>query len=180
MAGCIHLSTTRKDTILHSHLRGFGPHTLLRNTISFANMSDKPLLPTINTTNKFSVQVEPVHPPEPAQTYPPSDPPCLSPKPAGTTPSSVLPSPTFPDHSSVHQHDSRALRNNQRDPGPSGGESLLDPGAMGLVGNANIASYATTIPGAERSQLCLVSNSMASAASAPQNVCSFISLFYRA
>ncbi|ELU40116.1 cation-transporting atpase fungi [Rhizoctonia solani AG-1 IA] len=113
-----------------------------------ANRSD---LPTIVTTDASSVRGEPIHPIEPTHSRSPSDPQLLvpsgsqAPSSPGLTSSSVPPSPTLSNYSSVHWQDTRALRLNEPDSGPDGGKSsLLEPTKHAR--KASVVSYTSTVP----------------------------------
>ncbi|CUA75881.1 hypothetical protein RSOLAG22IIIB_01882 [Rhizoctonia solani] len=114
-------------------------------------MANKPELPTIVTTDDSNIQSEPIQPAEPTHSRSPSDPQLLAPSGAqgpsspGATSSSVPPSPTLSNFSSVHFQDTRALRHNEPDPGPDGGKSsLLEPTKHARKGS--VASYTSTVP----------------------------------
>ncbi|CAE6429378.1 unnamed protein product [Rhizoctonia solani] len=114
-------------------------------------MANKADLPTIVTTDASSVRGEPILPAEPTHSRSPSDPQLLvpsgtqAPSSSGVSSSSVPPSPTLSNHSSVHWQDTRALRLNEPDSGPDGGKSsLLEPTKHGR--KASVASYTSTVP----------------------------------
>ncbi|KAG8728525.1 hypothetical protein FRC12_021666, partial [Ceratobasidium sp. 428] len=114
-------------------------------------MANKPVLPTIVTTDDNNAPSETIHPAEPAHSRSPSDPTFLSPQGA---PSSAPPSPTFSNASSVHWQDSRALRQNEVDGGPTGGmTSLLEPGPTKHGRKASVTSYTSTVPDEKHSTL---------------------------
>jgi len=122
-------------------------------------MANKPVLPTIVTTDDSNTPSETIHPPEPAHTRSSSDPTYLSPQAAAPAPSSgaslsVPPSPTFSNHSSVHWQDSRALRQNEVDGSSNGGmSSLLEPGHAKHGRKASVTSYTSTVPDEKQSTL---------------------------
>lgn len=125
-------------------------------------MANKPILPTIVTTDDNDTPAETIHPSEPTHARSLSDPTYLSPIPAGppatnssaASSSSVPPSPTLSNHSSVHWHDSRALRHNEVDGSAQGGmSSLLEPGARQHGRKASVTSYTSTVPDEKHSQL---------------------------
>ncbi|CAE6427411.1 unnamed protein product [Rhizoctonia solani] len=114
-------------------------------------MANKHDLPTIVTTDASSVRGESIHPIEPTHSRSPSDPQLLvpsstqAPSSSGISSSSVPPSPTLSNHSSVHWQDTRALRQNEPDPGPDGGKSsLLEPTKHAR--KSSVASYTSTVP----------------------------------
>lgn len=109
-------------------------------------MASRPRLPTIITTDN---QNDPAHPPETSQSI--SSPICASPQPIGASSSSVPPSPTLSSFSSVHWADSRDLRDNRPDPGPS----LLDPSPSRHRRQGSLASYASTTHHEKQSYLTL-------------------------
>ena len=116
------------------------------------------MLPTIVTTDDNNVPSEPIQPSEPSHGRSLSDPNYLAPSGApAPDASSVPPSPTISNHSSVHWQDSRALRQNEVDGSAQGGmSSLLDPNANSAKQHgrkASVTSYTSTVPDEKQSQL---------------------------
>ncbi|KAH7342030.1 calcium-translocating P-type ATPase [Rhizoctonia solani] len=115
-------------------------------------MATKPGLPTIVTTDDSNIEREPIQPEEPTHSRSPSDPQLLAPSGSaqqpsspGATSSSVPPSPTLSNFSSVHFQDSKTLRHNEPDSGPDGGKSsLLEPSKHHR--KSSVASYTSTVP----------------------------------
>ncbi|CAE6514845.1 unnamed protein product [Rhizoctonia solani] len=114
-------------------------------------MANKPELPTIVTTDDSNIESEPIQPAEPTHSRSPSDPQLLAPSGAqapstpGINSSSVPPSPTLSNFSSVHFQSTQALRQNEPDPGPEGGKSsLLEPSKHAR--KSSVTSYTSTVP----------------------------------
>ncbi|KAJ1307270.1 hypothetical protein OPQ81_001382 [Rhizoctonia solani] len=125
-----------------------GPSALRTRATTFLSLT----LRLRYNTHDSNIQSEPIQPAEPTHSRSPSDPQLLAPSGAiqapsspGATSSSVPPSPTLSNFSSVHFQDSRALRQNEPDSGPDGGKSsLLEPTKHARKGS--VVSYTSTVP----------------------------------